>query len=206
MTLFTSPVTKAIAAVGLALLLAGPVFGGEDREDPVTAALWEALGAAWPERLTLRARWVTESDALFEAPVVSESERIGVQQLISCTRRGRWVCQLSDPELHIEANGTQHRTRARNVARDDVVKIVDYVYSACFNAQQTALGWKPHRSAWGFPYQRNVYDIADLGGGLFEVATGGWRDGRMYRIEADPGDKGCAFQLRGGRGWSRRPG
>jgi hypothetical protein len=208
MTFFTSKtefiVRRAVLSVALTALASMPAFAQEDSHGPISRELWDAVGAAWPERWTTWPRQVSDASALFETPLIRDSERIRVQQLISCnTRHVRWACAMPDEELHIEGPAMRHRVRTKKGRREVVLRIVDYMDSSCFDVQRERLGVKG-RIPWG-NHKRPVYEVEEKTDGTFLVTTGNPRETVAFTIEADPAEEaGCAFRLKSVSGWRRR--
>jgi hypothetical protein len=193
---------RLITIVALTGLIAAPVFAETETDAGIPQELWDALATVLPQRWTAELRSLREDGALFAGPLTKESERISVQRLYRCdTKRIRWACAAQEEEIHLDANGMRHRIQAPKLDRELVLKIADYMYSPCFEAQREQLG-KKGRAPWGH-YKRPIYFIAPIEKRVFSVGAGGGYSGVTFRIEAatlNTADS-CGFRLLGVGGW-----
>jgi hypothetical protein len=102
------------------------------------------------------------------------------------------MCQYRRQDLHIEANGKQHRIRVENVDYPDVVRIADYVYSPCFVEHWRGLGSPNPWRTYGNP----ISSIRKLPDGDFVASARGTASAIDFVIRpALRSDQGCDFQL-----------
>jgi hypothetical protein len=168
-------------------------------DDDLPDAIWEGVKRFIPDRKHAVLVWRTPDRAEVDGPVAPVSERLSSWPVYECVKTFvGWMCQYNRHDLHIEANGKQHRIRPENVDNADVVRIADYLYSPCFAKQWQGLGSPNRWRTYGNP----MSSIRQLPNGDFVVSAPATARGMTFLIRAATSSAdGCEFQLIGATSW-----
>jgi len=182
---------RALIIFSAILLTSAQTRAGIDDELP--DAIWEGVKRFIPDRKDASLVWRTLDRAEADGPVAAVSARLSSWPVYECVKTlVGWMCQYRHQDLHIEANGKQHRIRVENVDYADVVRIADYVYSPCFVEQWRGLD---SRTMWG-AYGNPISSIRKLTDGDFVASARGNSSAIGFVIRpALRSGQSCDFQL-----------